>query len=356
MARRRRIEAPGGAAIDRIRAEAAAFAAAPSIFDTTSAPPIAQIAGDSATASTREISALRAEAERYRADTARLRQAEIDGKLIIEVDLDAIDADFLARDRLPRSENDDGWRALKASIQAHGQRMPLELTRLGEGAERPFGLISGRRRLSVLQRLHAETGDPRWSRARAILRAASGLGQAFLMMVEENEVREGLSYFERGRVCVLAAQQGAFLSTDAAIETLFAAASPAKRSKIRSFTRLVEELGDLLAHPYAIGERLGLELARAVKTDRGGALRHALGSRGAVARDAAEETSLLRAFLAEARSAAPPATQPGLFGDDPIVAWRRRRDGFVVRVSAPDCSDSEIEEALAALVRALPQR
>lgn len=51
-------------------------------------------------------------------------------------------------------------------------------------------------------------------------------------MVEENEVRANLSHYERGRIAVLAAEQGHFTHVEEAVARLSGAASKAKRSKI----------------------------------------------------------------------------------------------------------------------------
>jgi hypothetical protein len=82
-------------------------------------------------------------------------------------------------------------------------------------------------------------------------------------MVEENEIRAGMSFYERARLAAEAAKLGIYPDPAAAIAALFASASPAKRSKIGSFVRVHEALGDALRYPTAIPERLGLALAAA---------------------------------------------------------------------------------------------
>ena len=88
-------------------------------------------------------------------------------------------------------------------------------------------------------------------------------------MVEENEIRVGLSYYERARIAARAAELGVFPDTASALARLFASASRAKRSKIGSFLRLYTALDDRLRFPAAIPERLGLRLARALDADAG---------------------------------------------------------------------------------------
>jgi ParB family chromosome partitioning protein len=86
-------------------------------------------------------------------------------------------------------------------------------------------------------------------------------------MVEENEIRAGISFYERARLAAEAAKLGIYPDPAAAIAALFTSASPAKRSKIGSFVRVHEALGPALRYPTAIPERLGLALAAALDRD-----------------------------------------------------------------------------------------
>ena len=79
-------------------------------------------------------------------------------------------------------------------------------------------------------------------------------------MVEENEIRLGLSHYERARVAALATARGVFPSEDAALRALFATASRPKRSRIRAFLDLYHALDDVLRFPAHLPERLGLAL------------------------------------------------------------------------------------------------
>ena len=53
-------------------------------------------------------------------------------------------------------------------------------------------------------------------------------------MVEENEIRADLSFFERARIVRRAVEGGVFGSEKQALQSLFSAASYAKRSKIKT--------------------------------------------------------------------------------------------------------------------------
>lgn len=229
--------------------------------------PIAQVTGESAAqAALDEV-------------TRSLEAAREDGRLVLEIPLGEVDAGHLARDRVALAE--DELAALVESIRLHGQRTPVEVTRLADGSGSgaasggtgaggaPWGLISGWRRLAALKRLHAETGEARFATIRGLIRRDAGAAAAYVAMVEENEVRVGLSYYERARIAALTAAQGLFRDERAAILSLFATASRAKRSKIASFLEIHRHLGDLLNFPAHIPERLGLRLSEALKTEHG---------------------------------------------------------------------------------------
>lgn len=357
MARRRRLEPPTEPDLSAIRAAAAADPQAGGARDLPNGPPIARIAADAVQAQQREIETLRTEARLLRRAAERLSEVEAAGLVIRDVPLDAIDVDYLARDRLPRLEEDDAGRALRQSIELHGQRMPLELAELGAGAERPFGLVSGYRRYAVLSRLARETGESRWRTARAVVRTPRTLGAAFVAMVEENEIRESLSYFERGQVCLRAAEQGAFATVDAALDALFQSASPAKRSKIRSFVLIAETLGDMLRRPETLGERLGLRIARAIRAGHGGALRRILAEPPSRPRDADDEQATLVAFLAALRSRRdPPPAERRTLDDGATLSLRRRGDRVVIEIVGATPSAPSAHEMLDALAGCLAGR
>ena len=223
----------------------------------------------------------------------------------MDVPLEAIETGFLARDRMPNPDEDDAFRALKASLTASGQRVPVDLVALaeGQGGEPRYGLIAGWRRVQALAQLHWETSEPRFARVRALVRPesdrlATDRAAAFRAMVEENEIRADLSHYERGRICVLARKAGAFATDEEAVMGLFGAVSAPRRSKIRSFLAVYEALGDLLAYPEHIPERLGLALAQALKWGREDELRMALEGQAVRWRGPADEQAALKAALA----------------------------------------------------------
>lgn len=189
-----------------------------------------------------------------------MAEARSTGRMIAALPLDTIRLDYLVRDRLV--VDDDEMSALITSIRERGQQTPVEVVRLEDGQ---YGLISGWRRCQAIAHLHDHgVGD---GTVLALERHPDTTQDAYRAMVEENEIRSGLSYFERARIVDVSVQNGVFDSHKTALQSLFASASRAKRSKIGSFVILVQLLGDRLFFPAAIGERLGLRLARIVDLD-----------------------------------------------------------------------------------------
>ena len=271
MAKRRRLD---GLDLSKVQALEEGFAAKPQL-ETKSMAPIAQVAGDTA----RAASALGTEERR---DAALYRQASAAGLVAITIPIDQIDADHIRRDRVGFDAEE--MAELKASLQAHGQRNPIEVVKTPRG----FGLISGWRRLRALQELEETT-------VKAFLREGQGASDIYRDMVEENEIRANLSPYERGRIASVAVGQGAFADLETAVAHLFASASKAKRSKIRSFAAVHEALGDLLRFPTELPERLGLKLAAALSQGQNKALRAALDT--AEASSSNEEQRALMAAL-----------------------------------------------------------
>lgn len=217
---------------------------------TLSAPPIAQVASEAATeGALQEL-------------TAVLETARAKGLMIEEIALGAIDETHLVRDRLEQDEEEMG--ALVGSLRARGQQTPIEVVALGQTVDgKTHGLISGWRRLTAMRMLYAESNDPAFATIKALVIQPDGAEGAYVAMVEENEIRVNLSHYERARIAVRALREGVYSSQKYALQSLFANATRAKRSKIGSFVTLVEALDEDLLFPTAIREKLGLGLARA---------------------------------------------------------------------------------------------
>lgn len=205
--------------------------------------PIADVARDAASsAALAELSEAMGEARRS-------------GKLVVEIPLAQVIADHLVRDRAHVDAAE--MEALMASLSERGQQTPIEVVEL---APERYGLISGWRRLEALRKL----GIPQVA---AFLRRPQDGAAAYVAMVEENEIRADLSFFERARIVVKAVEAGAFPDERAALRELFCSVPRARRSKIGSFVPLVKALDGILEFPQALSEKRGLILARAVERD-----------------------------------------------------------------------------------------
>ena len=214
--------------------------------------PIAQVAGEASAASALQDLA------------GEVKRARDEGRMILSLPLDQIDEGYLVRDRMVADPEE--LFVLAQSIEARGQQTPIEVVQTGEDR---YGLISGWRRLTALQMLHDGTEGGRFATIQALLRRPETAADAYVAMVEENEIRVGLSYYERARIAARAVEQGVYMTEKQALLALFDSASRAKRSKIRAFLTLYHAADDLLKFPTAISERLGLALARMLETTPG---------------------------------------------------------------------------------------
>lgn len=210
-------------------------------------PPIAQIAGDaSTTAALQELSEM-------------MTTARTEGRLVQRFPLWQVNTSYLVRDRMGTDEAE--LQSLMDSLQAHGQRTPIEVV---EVTPNRYGLISGWRRLAALSRLFDATSDGRFSSVLAFVRTPKTAEDAYVAMVEENEIRLGLSYYERARVAAKAVEQGVFPTEKAALQKLFAAASRARRSKIGAFLAIYHAFDAVLQFPAALSERTGLAFSQMI--------------------------------------------------------------------------------------------
>lgn len=354
MAKRRRLEVPTE---DTLKELETGFAR-----ETKSAfgalPPIAQVAADAASQATPESAEAREEAARDKADAETLRKAVADGLLVQEIPTVEILAEELSRDRMEIDTEE--MAELRASILAHGLRLPIEVYPLTKpGANVKYGLISGWRRLAAVRQLLAETGDAQYEVIRAIKRTPANAADAYVAMVEENEIRANLSHYERGRIAVMAVQAAAFSSVEDAVAQLFHAASKAKRSKIRGFAELHEELGDLLVFPTALNERQGLKLIGALRSGFAREMRAALATGQGV--DPQSEWELLEPFTVMAddapkgRKTAAQARRRVERADEVHLAngivMRREHDGksHLIRLEGKVVDVMMVEEVMAAV-------
>jgi len=221
-----------------------------------SSAPIAQVAGEAAaTAALAEVA-------------QELQNARTQGRMIELLPLESIDERHLVRDRL--EQNEEEMAALVDSLRARGQQMPIEVVALPSSTDgRSYGLISGWRRLTALRRLYRETGDAKFANVRAMIISPDTAQDAYVAMVEENEIRVNLSHYERARIAVRAMKEGVYPTQKAALQGLFGNATRSKRSKIGTFIQLVEAFDEDLYFPASISEKLGLALVREMGRDAG---------------------------------------------------------------------------------------
>lgn len=298
MAKRKRLTPA-----DPSRVEGGSGLSAGAAFSATSAAPIASVAGEaSAEAALAEVSEV-------------LTKARAEGRLVEEVGLRAIDENYLTRDRVVADPEE--MAILKESLRTRGQQTPIEVVAVGKDH---YGLISGWRRLTAMRELSEESGGFGFGLIDALVRTPESAGDAYVAMVEENEIRVGLSYFERARIAVKAVEQGVYSDAKAALLGLFATASRAKRSKIRSFMPLVEALDGALAFPHRLPERMGLQVSRALGKDLGLAQR-------------------MRDGLEQAKPGTPQEEQA-------VLAGLMRKDGPVLRRKDPGEVRFEVKKGM----------
>jgi ParB family chromosome partitioning protein len=245
------------------------------------AAPIADVARDSAaTAALEEMS------DRWNA-------AREGGRIVLAVPHDAIDLEYLHRDRMMIDA--DEMTSLTQSLSERGQQTPVEVVALLGGG---YGLLSGWRRCQGLRALYAQTGEARFATVLALLRSPEEASDAYRTMVDENEIRANLSHYERARVVIKAVDAGVFVDEEAGLAGLFGAVPRARRSKIRSFLVLVNALEGAVSFPDKISERAGLDIVQKIQADTefGSRLRAALIE--VASTDVAAEQAVIKSILA----------------------------------------------------------
>ena len=107
---------------------------------------------------------------------------------------------------------------LTASIRANGLRLPVEVMAVEVVAGGPpYALLSGLRRITAFRALAAEGGP---DAIPALIRPPMSRAEALAAVIEENEIREPLSAWERGRVIHIAHEEALFDTIEAAAEAM----------------------------------------------------------------------------------------------------------------------------------------
>ncbi len=203
------------------------------------------------------------------AEAKELRTARESGRLLERISIAQILANDLPRDRLQLDDvsSSSEMEELKASIRARGQKDPIVVYSDGQGS---FQLVNGWRRLSALRQLFDETGDERFSFAVAKIVSADGERiEQYIDMVEENILREDLTFAEMAQVVLDASRDPATGSSDpdVLVGRLYAAFHRTKKSYVRTFVTLLLALDSDLKWPKAVPRNLGLEVGRRLKDD-----------------------------------------------------------------------------------------
>ncbi|MER5174076.1 ParB/RepB/Spo0J family partition protein [Thioclava kandeliae] len=229
------------------------ISASPMVRTVSHRPPIASVAAEAAD---------RAALEDMTAMIAELRAS---GRMVEMLPLDQVEASHLIRDRLVTGDASEEMDVLVSSIRARGQQSPVEVLDRGAQANPRYGLISGWRRLAALRQLANEGHGT--NTVLAVIRHPNSSADAYVAMVEENEIRADISFYERARIVVKSLEAGVFENPKEALNTLFGNVSRAKRSKIKSFMMIVEALDGYLRFPAALSERTGLNLVKRLEAD-----------------------------------------------------------------------------------------
>jgi ParB family chromosome partitioning protein len=225
--------------------------------------------------------------------------------------------DRLPPDRAEQAFRDKTYEALKASISAHGQHVPI-VVRAAPGEPGRYEIAAGRRRLVACRELSLK-----------VLARALPLDDNAMLSLQyrENAEREDVSTFERGRwFARLADERG--LSTTA-IAAIVGLAQPTVSDHL-GLARLPEELVELLEDPRELSLADGRRLRAVLNTE--GAL-----ERMAAALNEGRAASGTKAQVALAlRAAASPGARTALAlavreKGRPIVGSDGRRLGFLTQ-------------------------
>lgn len=269
MAKRKRLEIPVSAKSPDLETEPGRS----SPMSSRARMPIADIAGETAALASLETVA------------RAMTEAEQEGRIVKRIPLDRVVIHHLPRDRM--SIDNEDMEALTASLADRGQQTPIEVV---DNADGTYGLISGLRRMKALEALGVEN-------VLALVKQPENAEAAYIAMVEENEIRSALSFYERANIAVASVEAGIHPTVKTAVARLFAHVSASKRSKILKFVVLRNKLGNALGFPAAISEKLGLALASAIEADPKVATRIKDALRKTPARDAKAERQVFERAL-----------------------------------------------------------
>lgn len=260
-----------------------------------------------------EATEAKVEQRRRNAEDAKTYRAAVEeGRVLEHLPLGDVATDDLPRDRIELEEvaQSPEMEELKASIRERGQKEPIEVYLDADGG---YQLKKGWRRLTALRQLHRETGHADF--ASVVARVDTGAADRvahYIDMVEENVVRQDLTFAEMAHVAMQAADDAGVDEVDPAemVTRLYSALHKTKRSYIKNFVFLLTTLGDSLKWPKAVSRNLGVDVARALRNvDQAEALKEKLEA----CQTEEQQGDVLAAFLKDSRAggARPPqAAEP----------------------------------------------
>lgn len=210
---------------------------------------------------------IRAENDRLAHEHVRLQKL---GQIVERIPLDQIKMKKLMRDRT--SAEDEDLEELTASIISVGLSNPILVEPRQDGS---YELIQGYRRLAAFKQLFKVTPTrDEYSKIPARVVANNDtLETLHRRMVDENLVRKDISFAEMAQLALQYAnnQWTEINDPDKAVKVLFESTNYSKRTYIRKFIKVLEELGDDLQFAHEIPRALGLNVATLLEKDKGAA-------------------------------------------------------------------------------------
>jgi ParB family chromosome partitioning protein len=227
-------------------------------------PMASAIAENAEALSTRKSAAeaIREENDALAHEFVELREA---GHVVQAIPLEDVHTYMLVRDRIPGEDLE--LESLITSIKDLGLSNPIRVFARPDGTG--YELVQGYRRLSAYKALRDkkdEAGD--WGKIPAlVLPGEKDIAGLYRRMVDENVIRKDLSFAEMAHAAQNYAADPATEATDlsAAVAALFQSSPYSKRSYIRSFSLLLDRVGEALNFPTEIPRALGVTLARELR-------------------------------------------------------------------------------------------
>ena len=209
--------------------------------------------------------AIREENDALAHEFVELREA---GHVVQAIPLEDVHTYMLVRDRIPGEDLE--LESLMISIEDLGLSNPIRVFPRPDGTG--YELVQGYRRLSAYKALRdKKSGSDRagdWETIPALVSPGEkDIAGLYRRMVDENVIRKDLSFAEMAHAAQNYAADPATEAKDlsAAVAALFQSAPYSKRSYIRSFALLLEQVGGALNFPTEIPRALGVTLARELR-------------------------------------------------------------------------------------------